>query len=72
MTITAQVHKIIFKLLEDNPDGMQWSDLAKQVNETNPDLHPKTINGLIWKLEQNFPKEVYKPQKGRFRLSKYK
>lgn len=72
MTITAQIHNIIFELLEDNSEGIQWSDLARQVKERSPDLHPKTINGLIWKLEQNFPNQVYKPQKGRFKLTKYK
>lgn len=72
MTITATIHQIIFKILEENKDGIQWSDLAKEVLAKNPSLHPKTVNGLIWKLVQTFPEQVYKSDRGRFRLIKYK
>lgn len=72
MTITATTHQIIFQILEENKDGIQWSDLAKEVLAKNPSLHPKTVNGLIWKLVHTFPKQVYKPDRGRFRLTKYK
>lgn len=72
MTITSRVYEIIFDNLEQNPDGLQWIELARTVKNTDPTIHPKTINGLIWKLTEKFPDKVYKPEKGRFKLLKFK
>lgn len=71
-TITAKINIILFELLEQNPKGLRWSQLLSETRKTNMNLHPKTINGCIWKLARKFPNEIYKPSKGLFRLSKYK
>jgi hypothetical protein len=72
MTITSHVYEIIFEALEKNPDGLQWSELARIVAEEDSTIHPKTVNGLIWKMPSKYPDKVYKPQKGLFRLVKFK
>ncbi|MGE5327798.1 MAG: hypothetical protein ACM3KH_00520 [Thiobacillus sp.] len=72
MTISSKVYEIIFEELEKNPEGIQWSELAKRVKEKDPTIHPKTINGLIWKMVEKYPDRVFKPEKGRFQLLKYK
>lgn len=71
-TITEQINAKIFKLLEQHPDGLHWSELLSKIKKTNPDFHPKTVNGYVWKLVQKFPDKVYKPSRGVFRLLKYK
>jgi hypothetical protein len=71
-TITSRVHRIVMKALEDNPEGVQWSELLQIIKEQGPDIHPKTANGLVWKLLESHPKEIHKPEKGRFQLLKYK
>ena len=71
-TVTSQINAKAFELLEKNPKGLHWSDLLSKIKESNNAFHPKTINGLIWKLVQNFPDKVYKPSKGLFKLLKYK
>jgi len=43
-----------------------------QILESDNTLHPKTVNGSIWKLVEKYPDKVYKPSKGLFRLLKYK
>lgn len=70
--VTHQIYETIFELLEQNPNGIPWSKLNKLVEESNPEFHPKTINGCVWKLVEKFPDKVYKPSKGLFRLTKYK
>lgn len=70
-TITGKIYDTIFKLLNDNPDGVRWTDLNKLVKASNPTFHPKTINGCVWKLLERYPDRVYKPSKGLFRLKKY-
>jgi hypothetical protein len=69
-TVTGRINSNIFKLLNDNPEGMRWVDLAKELKALDETFHPKTINGCIWKLTQNYPDKVYKPEKGLFKLIK--
>ena len=71
-TITERIDTIVFELLEKHPEGLRWSELLSKIREKDPDLHPKTVNGCVWKLVQRFPDKVYKPAKGVFRLLKYK
>ena len=67
-TITGQINLYIFDLLTEHPEGIQWSDLIRRVEQKFPDFHTKTINGCIWKLTEKFPDQIYKPQKGLFKL----
>jgi hypothetical protein len=69
---TGKVYKIIFTILDQHPNGVRWVDLNKMVKEADPSLHPKTINGCVWKLIETYPDKVYKPEKGLFRLLKFK
>ena len=71
-TVTGQITLKAFELLERNPDGIQWADLNRMIKESNPELHPKTINGTVWKLVEKHPETVYKPAKGLFRHTKFK
>ena len=71
-TITGQIRIIAFELLEKSTDGIRWKDLNEAIQKSNPDYHPKTINGTVWKLTEQFPDKIYKPSKGVFRLLKYK
>jgi len=68
MTITEKVDKIIFTALAGQPDGVRWAELLRIIKETDPTIHPKTANGLVWKLVERHPDRVEKPEKGLFRL----
>lgn len=70
--VTERINAKAFELLEQNPEGIRYTDLLKQIQEFDTTLHPKTVNGCIWKLVEKFPEDVYKPVKGLFRLLKYK
>ena len=70
--VTHLINAKALELLEQNPEGLRWSELMSKIQESDATFHPKTINGCIWKLPQNFPDKVYKPSKGLFRLLKYK
>lgn len=71
-TITGRINAKAMDLLERHPEGLHWSELLAKIKATNPDFHPKTVNGCVWKLVQRFPDQVYKPSKGLFRLRKHK
>lgn len=71
-TITGRIYTTIFELLEAHPEGVRWTDLLKLIEKSDPNLHPKTINGCVWKLVEKYPDRVYKPEKGLFKLVKFK
>ncbi len=71
-TKTGRINAKALDLLDKNPEGIRWTDLKKKLEAWDSSLHPKTINGCVWKLVENFPDQVYKPEKGLFRLKKYK
>lgn len=71
-TITGRINAKVFDLLDKNPEGLRWVDLTLMIKEFDPSLHPKTVNGCIWKLTEKFPDKIYKPAKGLFRLTRFK
>lgn len=56
-TITGQIYSKALELLEQNPEGLSWSELLKTIKKETS-LHPKTINGCVWKLVERFPDQV--------------
>ena len=70
-TATGRIHTIIFSLLEQHPEGLRWTELLRKIEQADPNLHTKTINGCVWKITERYPHKVYKPSKGVFRLRKY-
>ncbi len=70
--VTYLINAKAFELLEKHPEGLRWSELLSRIIESNPHVHPKTVNGCVWKLVERFPDKIYKPSKGLFRLLKYK
>jgi hypothetical protein len=70
--VTERINATALKLLEENPNGIRWSELLSKIKEADSKFHPKTINGCVWKLAGNFPEKVYRTEEGLFRLVKYK
>jgi len=68
-TITGKIEEMAFQLLEENPEGIRWSELNSMIKKSNPNFHPKTINGTVWKLTQKYPDRISKTN-GLFRLLK--
>lgn len=68
--VTERIYAKAFEFLEGNPEGLRWSELLSMIIESDGIFHPKTVNGCVWKLVENYPDRVYKPSKGLFRLLK--
>ncbi len=71
-TTTGKINEKAIELLESRPEGIRWSEMLKLIQSAYPDFHPKTINGVVWKLVENNPEKVYKPEKGLFKLLRFK
>lgn len=70
-TITGRINQLALDLLDEHPEGIRWAELQRLILQKDPGLHPKTLNGCVWRLVEKFPDRVYKPEKGLFRLTKY-
>ena len=70
--VTHRINNMALELLEQHPEGLHWSELLSKIKASDETLHPKTVNGCVWKLVEKFPDTVYKPSKGLFCLAKYK
>ena len=70
--IRERIRSIAFDLLEQQPQGLRYSELLRKIKLTGPEFNPNTVNNYIWNLEVVEPQRVYKPIKGLFRLLKYK
>ena len=70
--VTHRINAKALELLEQNPEGLRWSEMLSKIKASDKTFHPKTVNGCVWKLVERFPDKVYKPSKGLFRMLKYK
>ena len=70
--VTERIAATAFELLDRHPEGLRWADLLRKIEEADPDFHPKTVNGCVWKLVERYPDRVYKPSKGLFRSLKHR
>lgn len=68
--VTHRIYTTALAILKAHPEGVRWKDLLIQIQKSDPTLHPKTINGCVWKLTERFPDTVHKPSKGLFKLIK--
>ena len=66
-TKTELIQVKAIEILKSAPQGIRTSQLINAIKENLPDVHPKTINGVVWKLHTSKPEEVYKPSRGLFR-----
>lgn len=71
-TITGKIRKLAFEILEKKPEGIRYSDLKREILEIDSDLNPNTISGATWDLDLKNVDKIYKPDRGVFRLTKYR
>ncbi len=55
------------ELLKNNPKGLRYSELMREVHNIFPDVPIKSIPASLWNLNVTRSKEIYKPAKGLFR-----
>jgi hypothetical protein len=68
ISITEQIDKLLLKLWQTGQKGIRYSDLKREILKVNSSFNPNTISGATWDLETTYPDEIYKPDRGVFRL----
>lgn len=69
--VTERINATALELLDQNPEGLRWTDLRRGIEESDPGFHPKTVNGCVWKLIEKYPDRVYRTSEGLFRSLKH-
>ena len=70
--IGQQIIDAAFEVLEQNPEGVRYSELVRRVGDAEKSFKTNTIHGNVWNLHEQFPDRVYKPARGLFRLTKFR
>ncbi len=55
------------ELLKNNPRGLRYSELMRELHNIFPDVPLKSIPATLWNLNVTRSKEVYKPTRGLFK-----
>lgn len=71
MTVRQQIILKAIELLNTEPEGLRFNELARRIEAALPDIKPKNIPSNLVILE-NLTAEIYKPAKGLFRLTRFK
>ena len=70
LNITGRINAKALELLDQHPEGLHTIGLCRMIEASDPTLHPKTINGTVWKLTQKYPDKISKKD-GIFYLVKH-
>jgi hypothetical protein len=46
-SVTGGIYAKELEFLEQHPKGLHWSELAAKIKGSDPNFHPKTVNGCI-------------------------
>ena len=68
----SKIRKKALEILENNPNGVRYSEIVRQISEAFPEIPINTVHGGVWDLDKRFSDKVYKPARGIFRLTKFK
>ncbi|MBI5324257.1 MAG: hypothetical protein HZB41_03080 [Ignavibacteriae bacterium] len=71
-TITSRIQNFAFEILDLKPEGVRYSYLVRRILELDSSINQNTIRGATWDLDIQYPEKIYKPDRGVFRLVKFK
>ena len=71
-TIAEQIRKLALEIIAEKTEGIKFSELHRSILEKHSECSPSLITAATWDLEVQYPDQVYKPERGVFRLLKFK
>jgi len=55
------------RIIANKPEGINYTVLVKEICQQSPETPQNTVRGAVYKLQQLFPKEISKPDRGFFK-----
>jgi hypothetical protein len=72
MSVRRRIIQKSIDILDPVPEGIRFTPLVKRLEKALPDIRPRNIPATLVNLEKLAPNEIYKPEKGLFRHTKYR
>src|SRR3546814_399256 len=66
-----QIHEQALQILEENPQGIRWSDLLRAVEARTPDTPHNSVHGGIHNLLTTRTSDIVKVARGTYQLAKF-
>lgn len=66
-SIRARIREEAVRIIRDHPEGIRYSDLRRQIRESDSSFNMNTISGSIYDLDDHID-EVKKPSRGLYRI----
>src|SRR3546814_20758730 len=66
-----QIHEQALQILEENPQGIRWSDLLRAVEARTPDTPHNSVHGGIHNLLTTRTSDIVKVARGNYQLAKF-
>src|SRR3546814_19332160 len=66
-----QIHEQALQILEENPQGIRWSDLLRAVEARTPDTPHNSVHGGIHNLLTTRTSDIVKEARGTYQLAKF-
>lgn len=63
---TNQIKNMAREIIARSSGGIHYGELVRKISESSPETPSNTINGCVWDLHDQFPKEIAKPSRGLF------
>ncbi len=70
--IAERIIELALRILEEYPNGLRYTELNKSILDENPDFNPNTVRGATWDIDVKKSDKVYKPDRGIFKLLKFR
>jgi hypothetical protein len=74
-TQREKIIKKAYEILENNPNGIRYADLIREISKELPGVNVNAIHGTVWFFKQKIDKgeidDVVRPEKGLYILKKY-
>ena len=71
ITYKEQVIQVALKILKNSPQGVAYTNLCNLIGEELPDVKSVNIWYNVYRLPKSHEDEVYKPERGKYRLKKF-
>ena len=67
-SIRARIREEAVRIIRDHPEGIRYSELRRQIRESDSSFNMNTISGSIYDLDDHIA-EVEKPSRGLYRVT---
>jgi hypothetical protein len=63
----GEVRQLALSIIADHEGGIRWAELLRKIKNANPETPDGTISGSCRNLDELFPKNVARPERGLYK-----